>query len=630
MTDQRSERNHFDSTHTTHATEADFEKPLLQLTDRQKKMLKRRLAFLYPDENIQDIFLELERVMQVYYAHKSEDFIQREAELDPAERFTEQDVILITYGDLIRGDGQSPLKNLADFCDFYLKGAINTLHILPFFPYSSDRGFSITDYEVVDPHLGTWEDIKELEYRYQLMFDGVINHMSAGSRWFREWRADNPVFRDFVISFDSPDEMTPEQKSKIFRPRTSDILTRFHTIRGPKYVWTTFSQDQVDLNYGNPRVLIKVLEILLFYVRHGADILRLDAVTYLWAELGTRCASLEETHEIVKLVRDVLNICAPSVAIVTETNVPHEENISYFGKGNDEAHMVYNFALPPLVLYTFYRENVTTLSQWAENLSTPSRTTTYFNFLDSHDGIGVMAVKDLLPAQEIDFLVNKANNEYGAQISYKTDSNGMQVPYELNVTWFSALNNDADDEDLAFQVKRFVASRAISLVIAGVPGIYLHSLIGTVNDIEAVLSSESNRAINRSIIDFDAINQALADPLSKVSRINRELGRIIKIRTEQRCFHPNGSQRILMINKGVFSVERSSPESDEVILSLINVTDSTIKLEIEAGSLSSTADEWYDLISETTYYIDEARLSVTLGAYDIIWLKAPRSVTPEN
>lgn len=622
MREDKSEHYYFDSTHTTHKLEADYTKPLLNMTDRQKKILKRRLAFLYPDEQIGEIFSELERIMQVYYAHKTEDMISREEKLEPAERFTEEDIILITYGDLIKSDGESPLANLADFCDSYLRGAVNTLHILPFFPYSSDRGFSIVDFETVDPNLGTWEDIEALEHRYQLMFDGVINHISSKSRWFREWAADNSVFKDFVIHFDSPDELTPEQRAKIFRPRTSDILTLFHTIRGPKHVWTTFSNDQVDLNYANPRVLIKVIDILLFYIRHGADIIRLDAVTYLWAELGTRCASLEETHEIVKLVRDVLKICAPGVAIITETNVPHEENISYFGSGSDEAHMVYNFALPPLVLYTFYREDSTALSQWAHKLIAPSKTTTFFNFLDSHDGIGVMAVRDILPKEEIDFLVNKAQEEYGARVSHKTDENGQEVPYEINVTWFSALNHDDGNDDIAFKVKRFVASRAISLVLAGVPGIYLHSLIGTENDIESVLSTESNRAINRSIIDNEAINEALSDPLSKISRINRELGRILQIRTKCREFHPNGPQTIMMINPCIFAVERRTPEEDGVLISLINITGDEHHLELELSNLAVQNEHWFDLVSETDYYAENGKLHVTLEPYDVAWLRA--------
>ncbi|MBW2094338.1 MAG: sugar phosphorylase, partial [Deltaproteobacteria bacterium] len=561
-----------------HEPKPDYERPLLHINPEKRKRLHTRLRFLYGEEVADEYLPELERILRVYYAHKTPEAITREKSFDPAERFTEKDVILITYGDLLRGEEPSPLETLARFCDTYLEGTVNTLHILPFFPYSSDRGFSIIDFETVDPHLGTWEDIEALENRYRLMFDGVINHVSSKSRWFQEFLNGNPYYKDFFITYDSPDELTPEQRSMIFRPRTSDILTPYRTMNGTKYVWTTFSTDQIDLNYKNPNVLMRVIEILLMYVRHGAQIIRLDAVTYIWAEPGTRCVHLAQTHEIVKLFRDVLDIVAPRVALITETNVPHEENISYFGNGRDEAQMVYNFALPPLVLYTFYAQNTTALSKWAAGLRKISDTATFFNFLDSHDGIGLMGVKNILSTSEIEFIIKKAQ-EHGGLISYKAGANGRQEPYEINMTWFSALNKE-DENDIAFQVRRFVASRIIGLVLRGVPGIYLHSLIGTKNDIESVLVSHANRDINRTVIDDRAITDALKDPLSKISRINRELGRLITIRTRQPAFHPNGEQRVLMLSDQLFSVLRSSPDGQQHLLALVNVTTRACHLEL--------------------------------------------------
>ncbi len=613
---------------TLHNPEPDYTRPLLNISPDARERILNRLKFLYGPETAEDIIPELERIMKVYYAFKPPEMIENEKYFDPTERFTEEDIILITYGDLLRGKERSPLATLAKFCDEYLEGNINTLHILPFFPYSSDRGFSIIDFETVDPHLGSWQDIEELGTRYQLMFDGVINHVSSKSRWFQEFLNGNPFYKDFFIAFDSPDALTPEQRKLIFRPRTSDILTKYMTINGPIYVWTTFSEDQIDLNYKNPRVLLRVIKILLMYVQRGADIIRLDAVTYLWAEPGTRCIHLRQTHEIVKLFRDILDVVAPYVALITETNVPHEENISYFGNGHDEAQMVYNFALPPLVLYTFYAEDATILSQWAKTLEPPSQTTTFFNFLDSHDGIGLMAVKNILSEDDIDLIIEMAT-ERGGLISYKTGENGEEEPYEINITWFSALNQEESDEDIAFQVKRFVASRLIALVLKGVPGIYLHSLIGTKNDIQAVLATKSKREINRTVIDHEAISQALQDPLSKISRINRELGRLITIRTRQRAFHPNGAQHILDLSPSVFAVLRISPEGDQHILSLINVTPRPTDLEIPVHLLRSDETRWFDIVSGMEWEADEGVLYISILPYDIFWL-TPVSEAPQE
>lgn len=605
----------------TYFARPDFENRKFELTPQAKKKLFKKMSFLYGEYTAKAFFPELERILKVHYAFKSGDLLKDEELYNPENLFTEKDVILITYGDILKGKEKSPLATLAKFCDIYLEGAINTIHILPFYPYSSDRGFSITDFEVVDPKLGTWEDIHRIQQKYRLMFDGVINHISSQSKWFQEFLNGNPKFEDFVISYESQDELSDEERKMIFRPRTTDILSKFETINGPRFVWTTFSEDQIDLNYKNPEVLIKVMEILLLYVRHGANIIRLDAVTYIWAEPGTRCVHLDQTHGIVQFLRDALDIVAPGTAIITETNVPHEENISYFGNGSDEAHMVYNFALPPLVLFTMYSQNVEQLSDWAETLDTGSHQTTFFNFLDSHDGIGLMAVKDLLKPEEIDFIINNVLG-HGGLISYKTAEDGSEIPYEMNITWYSAINksNDEENNDIAYQVKKFVASRSIALVLQGVPGIYLHSLIGTENDITAVVDSKSKRNINRTVIDEQAISFALGDGLSKISRINREFGRLIDIRTKYSAFHPNSPQQILRKSPNVFIVYRRTLDGSERILTLVNVSDQVSHIEIELELLDSTEEEWFDLISEIEYMPEEEKLFITLQPYDVTWL----------
>jgi len=396
----------------------DFTRLFLEIPSEARERIFSRLTFLYGESEAKEWMPELERIIKVHHAHKAQDLIDAEKSYDPTERFTERDLVLITYGDAVKGERGRTLTALHRFIQIYNRGSINTIHVLPFFPYSSDRGFSVVDFKAVDPKMGTWDCIRKMGADYDLMFDGVLNHCSSGAQMFREFLRGNPLYKDFFIAYDSPDDLTPDQRNKIFRPRTSDILTRFDTIDGPKYVWTTFSEDQIDLNFRNPAVLLQVLQGLLFYVRRGADMIRLDAVTYIWAEPGTECVHLPQTHAIVKLLRDVMDDVAPGVALITETNVPHEENVSYFGNGYDEAHMVYNFALPPLVLHTFYTQDATAISRWAQNLKVDSNVATFFNMLDTHDGVGVMGVKGILSKQEIDFVIQRAR-EHGAYISYK-------------------------------------------------------------------------------------------------------------------------------------------------------------------------------------------------------------------
>ena len=618
-----------DTTKTLHNPEPDYTKPILQIPKESLERMHNRLRFLYSESVARTIILELERILQVYYAHKPSEQIEKETNFDPAERFTQRDVILITYGDLLQGKESSPLATLARFCDTYLKGTINTLHLLPFFPSSSDKGFSIIDFETVDPNLGSWHDIEDLENRYQLMFDSVINHVSSKAKWFSEFLNHNPYYKDFFFTFKSSEDLTTEQQSLIFRPRTSKVLTEFQSLKGAVYVWTTFSPDQIDLNFKNPNVLLRVIETLLLYVRHGADIIRLDAVMYLWEEPGTKCVHLEQTHEIIKLLRDILNAVAPRVALITETNVAHDENIVYFGNGQDEAQMVYNFALPPLVLHSFYTENTTTLSTWAKSLIKISDSATYFNFLDSHDGIGLMAVRDILGKEDIDYIIEMAK-KHGGYISYKTAEDGNAVPYEINITWYSALNPAGSDEDIHLQVKRFIASRSIAFVIRGVPGIYLHSLFGTRGDQEVVKETQDKRAINRTIVDVDSIIESMNNPSSKKSLINRDLGRLIGIRINKRAFHPNGDQQILMISPSVFAVLRTSPEMDQHILTITNVTGRECRIEIPMSEIDSSESQWYDLINRKAQSAGNQKLCITLQPYDVIWLQPSSELVLSN
>lgn len=605
---------------TPYHGEPEFTRPLLEVSAEKGQRLFERLRLLYGDEVAHEVMPEIVRLMKVHHAHKPEELIEAERSFDPAHRFTERDMVLITYGDMVRGQGRSPLAALASFLSLLRRRApvFNILHLLPFFPYSSDRGFSITDYRSVDPKLGSWRDIEEIGRAFRLMFDGVFNHASSKSSAFLEMLSGNPDYRDYAITFRSKEELTPEQRQILRRPRTSDILTMFHSIDGSLWAWTTFSPDQIDLNYRNPRVLLSVIDTLLLYVRRGADIVRLDAVAYLWFEPGTPGASLSQTHEIIRLFRDVLDVAAPHVALITETNVPHEENISYFGDGYDEAQLVYNFALPPLVLHAFYREDASALTRWARSLEYPSPATTYLNILDTHDGIGLPGVANILPPEEIEFLVQQAR-QHGAFISYRTTEHG-DAPYEINSTWYSALNMDNAGEERAFQVKRFTASRSIALALRGVPGVYFHGLIGSRNDVPRALRTKSKRDVNRSVLDEAYLERNMVEPGSKLYLIGDHLGRLLEMRVRHKAFHPNGDQRVLSLSGSVFSVLRSSPQGDDHILALTNVAARACTLEVPLEEIGFGETNWYDLVAGRGWVAEGSRLRVRLQPYDVLWL----------
>ncbi|MGD8872326.1 MAG: alpha-amylase family glycosyl hydrolase, partial [Gemmatimonadota bacterium] len=418
--------------------EAEYPNPGLQIADDDRARICSLLASLYGATAAEALTEEVVRLLRVHDAHKTSNAYEQDESFHAGERFSERDVILITYGDLVVSEDR-PLQTLARVAEEYLQGLVSIIHVLPFYPWSSDRGFSVVSYRLVDHDLGTWDDISALSERFRLMFDGVVNHASRESRWFEEWRAGHPDYADYFLEFDSPDDIPFDDLRKILRPRTTPLLSPTTTVNGPRWVWTTFSEDQVDLNFGNPKVLLEILSLLLYYVRRGAEVIRLDAVTYLWKELGTPCAHLPQTHASIKLMRAALDVVAPHVALVTETNVPHVDNVSYFGSGEDEAQMVYNFALPPLVLHTFQTGDATKLSHWARTLEPPSGSTHFLNFLSSHDGIGLMGARGILSEQEILDMCQRAES-HGGLVSMRSDPVHGQSPYELNVTWYSALN----------------------------------------------------------------------------------------------------------------------------------------------------------------------------------------------
>ncbi len=486
--------------------------------------------------------------------------------------WNENDVVLITYADMVKRPGERPLATLKRFLDERLHGVVKTVHILPFTSWSSDDGFSVTDYRKVSPLYGRWEEVEALGGQFQLMFDLVLNHCSAQSPWFRDYLKGIQPASDYFIEADPNKDL-----SQVVRPRPWPLLTKFTTNEGDAHVWTTFSDDQVDLDWSNPNVLFEFIDILLLYISKGMRIVRMDAVAFVWKEIGTTCMHLPQTHEIVKLFRDIVSIVAPQVLILTETNVPHEENISYFGRG-DEAHMVYQFSLPPLLLYALLRGDCGYLREWAASLPEPEAGTTYFNFTASHDGIGVRPLHGLLPENELAWLIDQIRSR-GGHVSTRRLEDGSESPYELNITYSSALT-DADNEALGRQ--RFLCSQAVALSMRGVPAVYFHSLMATPNDLAGVEDLGYPRAINRKRWDDAELTNKLEDADSPYAKVFATLTALIRRRAGHPSFHPDAPQTILDFGKAVFALRRDSCDGGQSILCLFNFTASPQSVPYEA------------------------------------------------
>lgn len=578
--------------------------PINSLQDR----VLEKLLTLYGVDRAPAIFEQLQQLLDGWTLH----------DLPPAVlALTERDVVLITYGDQVRpADGTAtPLATLHDFLKQTIAGTINTVHLLPFYPYTSDDGFSVVDYTAVDPALGTWEDIRHLSDDFRLMFDAVFNHISQASAWFQGFRRDAEPYNGYFMVVDQGVDL-----SQVRRPRTLPLLTEVETARGKVHVWTTFSPDQIDVNIANPAVLLDLIRILLFYVEQGATLIRLDAIGFLWKTIGTECIHLPETHLVIRLMRDVLDLVAPEVILVTETNVPHDENISYFGDGDNEAQMVYQFTLPPLLVHTFQTGDTSALNRWTNTIHRPGSRTTYFNFTASHDGIGVTPATGILSPAEIGALVERVQ-AHGGLVSYKSLPDGTSVPYELNISYFDAINHPeitAAQPEVA--VQRFIASQAIMLAFMGVPGIYFHSLFGSRSDHAGVQHTGRNRTINRQKFEIEALLADLNQPDSLRRRVFEAYTRLLRIRTQEPAFHPLGQQTALRLHPGIYALDRRSPDGLHRVLALHNVREETIPVHLAAPD-GATAGRWRDLLTDNVYDATPS-LELTLSPGQVAWLKA--------
>ena len=527
---------------------------------------------------------------------------------------SERDAILISYPDQVQESGEAPLKVMGEFCDNYLNGVVSAIHILPFFRWSSDDGFSVIDYKAVAPQNGNWSDVRRLGSSFRLMFDAVINHASAESAWFQGYLQDEPAYEDYFIDVHGNPDL-----SAVVRPRALPLLTKFNTAHGSKALWTTFSADQIDLNFHNPRVLLEILDILLFYASQGAELIRLDAIAYLWKEPGTSCINLPQTHWIVQLLRAVLNETAPHVMLITETNVPNLENLSYFGDGSNEAQLVYNFPLPPLVLHALHTGNASVLSRWASTLRLPSPSVTFLNFLASHDGIGLNPVRGILPEDEIGALAKRIEAS-GGFVSNKTNADGTVSPYELNINYFDALNAAGHQDDLPVQIDRFVTAHAILLAFMGVPAIYFHSLFGSHGWLEGVRQTGKNRSINREKLQRVDLGRELRDTHSLRARVFRRLSHLLKIRAGHACFSPQASQHVLGSRSDAFVLLRESPGMEQAVLCVHNVSRDRYEAQVDlSGTPLASAPGLHDLISSREVPGGKT-LSVVLEPYESVWL----------
>ena len=568
-----------------------------------KHILSQHIEFIYPQADTATL---VEKICESFDISAT-----TQSKFTPdyrPEYWDENDSFLITYGDTILSDDKLPLQNIHEFLGNYLEDAITGVHILPYFPFTSDDGFAVSDYRAVRPDLGDWEDIQDIAKDYRLMSDVVINHASASHEWFKQFLSDENPGQNYIKTSDPT-----QDHSLVTRPRPSPLLIPFDTPSGEKHVWCTFGADQVDLDFSNPDLLCEFISLMRFYINKGVRVFRLDAVGFLWKEAGTNCLHLPQTHEIIKLIRTLVDHLDDTVLLITETNVPNHENLQYFDNGN-EAHVIYNFSLPPLLVHALLTGRSTYLRRWMMAMPPSQDGCTLFNFSASHDGIGLRPVEGLLPEDEITKMIDTIT-AFGGRVTMRSFE-GREVPYEMNTTLFSALKGTVHGED-GLHVDRFIASQTIMMSLEGIPAFYIQSLLASENDEARAAEAGHNRALNRTQWSAKNIDDTLSDETSPLSQIFRELKKRLEIRKNQKAFHPDATQFTLHLKPGMFGFWRQSLDRKQSLFVVTNITHEEKLLSLRDMNLYQQA-QWQDLLSDKI--VDPSDEVLTLKPYQSIWI----------
>ncbi len=567
------------------------------------RALAARIAVIYPDVD-PDILSS--KIVEAFWPDGT--LRRKRARKAGNALWSQEDALLITYGNSLIDGKHKPLDLLHHFLGAQLKGVLNGVHILPFFPYTSDDGFAVSDYTSVNPQLGDWPDISRIASDFKLMSDLVLNHVSSQGQWFNAYRQRQAPYDRFFFEGDPKDDL-----SAVVRPRTTPLLQEVETADGPRHVWCTFSHDQIDLDFRNPEVLLEFLRIIRLHVDNGVQIIRLDAVAFLWKEPGTSSIHMPQTHEIVKLIRMLCDFAVEPIILLTETNVPKAENLSYFGK-QDEAHVIYNFPLPPLILHALLSGSATHLAQWQRSMPPAPMGCAYLNFTSSHDGIGMRPAEGLLSIDDQAAMIDTVA-KVGGRVSMRALPDGGEAPYELNTTYFDALREPFSGPD-EHHIARFLCSQTIVMSLEGVPAFYIHSLLATPNDHDSVEKRGMNRAINRHRWNYDLLQEHLADPDSQHAIVLNKLRDRLKIRRKQVAFHPNATQFTLQsVDSRVMGVWRQSLDRKQSIFALHNVSAETVTLPAEALNLIADED-WTDILAPDDVIAND----IVLAPYQCRWV----------
>jgi len=572
------------------------------LSHSEKKKIELRLKNIYKKSSFKKKIKT--------YQKEITDIIEKfnKKKINQKILISEKTSLVICYGDSILSNNQKySIRNFKSFFNKKLIKYFNCIHFLPFYPSSSDSGFAVKDHYKIDKKLGNWSDILKFSKQNNIMADIVINHSSARGLWFKNFLRERRPGKDYFLKIDNKFDT-----SKVVRPRDHKLLKKIDIFKNTTFIWRTFSDDQIDLNFKNPAVLLRFIKIMINLLNHGVKIFRLDAIAYLWKESGTKCINLKQTHEIIKLFRLISYLLKVQSIIVTETNLPEKENISYFGKKSDEANWIYNFTLPPLLIHALLFEKSTFLNKWSKKLPNNKPGNSYLNFIASHDGIGMRPVEGILNESDLKSFLKRLKKN-GSKFSYRKIQNKFKKVYEANITIFNALKKSDFDQNGNFFLERYIAAHSIMISFEGVPALYFNSLFGTSNDEAKYIITGNKRDINRYRWNKHNLLSKLKNKKSKQSIFFMEITKLLAIKNKQKAFHPNAKREQLDLGSKIFGFKRISIDNKQTIICISNLT--SVKQNLKIGKKFTN---WKDLIESSKLLLRGVKLE--LRPFQTVWL----------
>ena len=522
--------------------------------------------------------------------------------------WTVDDVVLITYADTVVEADQPALVSLRTFINSQLSDVAGVIHVLPFLEASSDGGFAVASHDCLESRHGDWNDLADLAEGRKLMADLVLNHVSASHPWVRQFLRDQEPGRSCVLEA-SPDPCW----DNVVRPRSSALFTKLQGPISMRQVWTTFGPDQVDVDWRHPEVLLGFTRLLARMVAHGVGWIRFDAVGFVWKEPNTSCIHQPQAHQLVEILRQLLTIACPDGVVVTETNVPEQENLSYLRTGR-EAHLAYNFPLPPLLLEAAVSGSADLLNRWLSRWPSLPESTSLLNFTACHDGVGLRPLEGLMPPSRLmDLLI--ACEQRGGLVSHRRLADGNEVPYEINISWWSAMADGGLDPSY-WQRERFLLTQLMVLALPGVPALYLPALLATSNDVGRFRRTGHRRDLNRPQFKKSSLERRLQDPESDAAAVLVALKQAIAVRALQPALHPDGQLQVLTPDR-VDRVVLHRSHAGHDLVAVHNVTSTRLTLDPFGLLDLEDTDPWVDCLSGRT--LEPCRRHL-LNPYEVLWL----------